>query len=229
MLWYKGWLETRLKLLFSLALMVFWLYVLRGFGNASPKIVVYLASTVSVFALTWSMLLSGAGITTQPPFQGTKGLHGSMIFTLSLPVSRFRLLAVRAFIGWLETAGCIGLFCCGMWLFYPALRAMMMPAEMLAYAATLVACITWFYCLSVLLATFLEDQWRVWGSMLAGAGFWWLSKHVSMPAATDLLRAMGKGSPLIAHAMPWPANAFSLALSAAFLGAALIVVRTREY
>jgi hypothetical protein len=228
MLWYKGWLETRLKLLFSLALMIVWLYVLRGSHISSAQLA-SLALSVSIFAFTWSGLLSGAGITTQPPFQGTKGLHGSMLFTLSLPVSRFRLLVVRAFIGWLETASCIALFCCGMWLSYPALRAIVVPAEMFAYVAALVACVTPFYCLSVLLATFLEDQWRVWGSMIAGATLWWLSKHVSLPAFTDVVAAMGKGSPLVAHTMPWPAIAFSLALSAAFLGAALTIVRTREY
>ena len=43
---------------------------------------------------------------TQATFSlNDKGLHGSMYFTLSLPVSRFRLFATRAGLGMLEAAG----------------------------------------------------------------------------------------------------------------------------
>jgi hypothetical protein len=37
-----------------------------------------------------------------------RDLHGSTLFTLSLPASRLRLMSVRAAIGWLEGAGVIG-------------------------------------------------------------------------------------------------------------------------
>jgi hypothetical protein len=52
--------------------------------------------------------LSLSRVTTQPSLVASKGIHGSTLFTLSLPVSRLRLMSVRAAIGWLEGAGVIG-------------------------------------------------------------------------------------------------------------------------
>src|SRR5260370_17949501 len=103
-------------------------------------------------------LLGGAGIVTQPSLQATKGFHGSTLFTLSLPVSRLRLLAVRASIGWLESVGVIGALCCGMWLVSPAFRAMATPVDMLEYGGTLIAFASPLYCLSVFLPPFLAPQ-----------------------------------------------------------------------
>jgi hypothetical protein len=100
MLWYKGWLETKFKLLLMLVCMGFYLivfYLMRTAAappGARPAAVFGLtATTLATLLYTW---LAGAGINSQPSFQATQGLHGSTLFTLSLPVSRLRLLAVRA-------------------------------------------------------------------------------------------------------------------------------------
>jgi hypothetical protein len=175
-------------------------------------------------------MLAGAGIATQPPFQMTKGLHGSMLFTLSLPVTRLRLLAVRAAIGWIELAAMIAYLCGILWIGVPLLRATATPWMMCEYAVALLVCLSSIYSLSVLLATFLDDQWRVQGTMLIiGLWFWVNLHHMALPASTDIFRAMGKGAPLFTHSMPWPAMTFSLALSAFFFIAALKIVRAREY
>jgi len=174
-------------------------------------------------------MLSGAGIATQPSFQATKGLHGSTLFTLSLPVSRFRLLAIRAGLGWLEMAGVIGTFCCGMWFASSQLKGAATGVEMLEYAETLIACASALYFLSVVMATFFDDQWRMWGTMLGSAALWWVSTHTPLPASANIFRAMGEGSPLLAHTMPWTAMAFSLVLAAILFFAALKIVQAREY
>jgi hypothetical protein len=116
-----------------------------------------------------------------------------------------------------------------MWLVSPAFRAIVTPVEMLEYAATLIACASALYCLSVLLATFLDDQWRAWGTMIVSTALWWLSTHTRFPASADIFRAMREGSPLIAHTIPWTAMVFSLGLSAVLFFAALRVVQAREY
>src|SRR5579872_2003721 len=109
MLWLKGWLETRLRFCFAIAFMA----ALVGFAHVAPAtppptpgarlpifgVIMFSNPTFVVMACAF---LGGAGIATQPSFQAMKGLHGSILFTLSLPVSRLRLLAVRAFIGWAE-------------------------------------------------------------------------------------------------------------------------------
>lgn len=229
MLWYKGWLETRLRLLMAVAFIGFLLYTTH---SHSPTLQVQLRSLQSlgqIFAILVSALLAGAGIVTQPSFQATKGLHGSMLFTLSLPVTRLRLLTVRATLGALETSAALTLFCCGMWLATPALRAAVGPFELLQQTATLIACASAPYCLSVLLATFLDDQWRVVGTMIGCFALQWLSMDIPAPASINIFQAMGKDSPLFTHAMPWAPMAFSLTLAALLFFAALKIVQSREY
>lgn len=229
MLWYKGWLETRYRLVFSLAFIGLILFLLHQVPpeDKSKIFGILEYSTPSILMVICAML-AGAGIVTQAPFQAKKGLQASTLFTLSLPISRLRLLAVRASVGWLEAAGAIGVLCCGMWLISP-LKMMTTPVEMLEYAGTLIACASVIYFLSVLLANFGDDAWRIWGTMFGVAALWLISSHTPLPAFANIFRAMGKGSPLIAHTTPWNAIAFSVVLSAILFFAALKVVRTREY
>jgi hypothetical protein len=235
MLWHKAWLETRFRLLFTLGFMVLLLvftYSSRtaapAAGARSPIVGIVLFSNPTFVVMACAML-AGAGIATQPSLQATKGLHGSTLFTLSLPVSRLRLLAVRAGFGWLEMAGAIGALCCGMWFASSQLRGTATALDMFDYGGTLIACASGLYTLSVLLATFLDDQWRVWGTMIGSAALWWLSTHTPLPASMNIFRAMGEGSPLVAHTMPWLAMTFSLGLAAILLFAAFRVVQHREY
>jgi hypothetical protein len=218
MLWYKGWLETRIRLLFALAFLGLILVFLYSFRTPVTGLVV-MATTFVIMVYT---ILAGTGITGRSSFRMTKG---TALFTLSLPLTRFRLLAVRACVGWLEMAGGIGLLCCGMWLLSPVVTAV----EMFEYAGTLIACASALYSMAVLLATFLDARWRGWGCMLAFGALWWLSTHTPMPASLDIVRAMGEGSPLLAHTMPWSAIGVSLGLAAGLFFAALKVVQAREY
>jgi len=235
MLWYKGWLETRFRLLFVTGYTIFLLLFQHSVRNATPPpggknpalgFVMFSNPTLVLMACA---LLRGAGIVTQPSLQATKGLHGSTLYTLSMPVSRLRLLGVRAAIGWLEVVSVIAALCCGMWLASPAFRMLATPMEMIEYAATLIACASALYCFSVLLATFLDDQWRAWGTMLSATALWWLSTHTTFPASANIFRAMREGSPLVAHAVPLTAMSFSLGLAAILFFAALKVVQAREY
>jgi ABC-2 type transport system permease protein len=235
MLLYKGWLETRLRLVFSLAFFSIFLiqaHVMSGIkppdGVKSDPVKVYAITEIFLVATLCGMV-AGAGIATQPAFQATKGLNGSTLFTLSLPVSRLRLLAVRAGLGWLEMAGGIAAMCCGLWIVFPVVRAATTAPEMFEYAGALIACGSALYFLAVLLATFLEEQWRVVGNMISFVALWWVPNHTPLPASANIFRAMGEGSPLLAHTMPWTATAFSLTLAAILFFAALKVVQWREY
>jgi hypothetical protein len=229
MLWRKGWLETRYRLMFALAFVAIFRILQHQLG-ATPHGLeqLILFSNPAIVVLTYS-LLAGAGVATQPSFVASKGLHGSSLFTLSLPVSRLKLLAVRAAIGWLEGAGVMAVLCGVMWFLSPAARATVNPAIMLLYAATLIACGSVVYAISVLFGTFLDDQWRTWATMLTSAALFWLSLHAALPASLDIFRGMGKSSPILMHVMPWNAILFSILLTAALFFAALNVLRAREY
>ena len=101
--------------------------------------------------------------------------------------------------------------------------------EMLEQAGVLIVCGSAVYFLSVVLATFLEDQWRIWGTMIAVGLMFWLSMKFSLPAAVDLIKAMGRGSPVVAHTIPWGAMGFAAGLSAVLFGVAVMIARMREY
>ena len=229
MLWHKGWLETRYRLLFALGFVGLFQGLQYRNGATPQSIFAFVQFTVPVLVVMTYSLLGGAGIATQPSLVASKGIHGSTLFTLSLPVSRLRLMSVRAAIGWLEGIGVIGVLCCTLWLLCPALRAMVGPGTMIQYAATLIACGSAIYFVSVLLGTFFDDQWRTWGTMLTSGGLWWLSAHTALPGFVDIFRGMGRGSPLITHTMPWNAILFSVLLAAVLFFAALKVLRAREY
>lgn len=227
MLWLKGWLETRFRLLFVLVIVAF-IFVTQSYGGSKVDVraVIFMAGT-SVWMLC--VFVAAAGIVTQQGLQATKGLHGSTLFTLTLPVSRLRLLAVRAGLGWLEMAGGIGGVCCLLWFLFPMIRARSTPAEMAEFAGVLIVCGSFFYCLTVLLATFLDDLWRVWGSFICFGALWWLAFKIPAPASLNIFLAMADGSPVLAHTMPWSPMAFSLGLAAVLFFAALKVAQAREY
>jgi hypothetical protein len=229
MLWYKGWLETRIRLAIVLGFTSFFLifqYTHAGTGKHPASALVPFLSIIAIWVCAF---LAGAGIATQPAFQATKGIHGSMLFTLSMPVSRLRLLAVRASIGWMETMAVIGLACFAIWLATPALRASVTPTEMVEYAATLFVCSLAIYLLSVFLATFLDEQWRILGTLLAFFALVWASSRNVVPPYFDLVRAMREGSPLISHTIPWAALSASVGIGAIFFVAALKIAQFREY
>jgi hypothetical protein len=219
-LWHKGWLETRFRWLFAMSIVgIFFVVSTPGF----------IAGNAAVLVAMFSIMLGGAGINTQPALRATKGLHGSTLYTLSLPVSRLRLLAVRAGLGWLELASGIAILCGGMWILSPALRASTAPWEIPMQAVTLITCASGLYSITVLLATFLDDFGRMWGSVMSFAALWWVQSHTSWPASASVFWALTQGSPLVAHAMPWTAIAFSLGLAGILFCAALKIARTREY
>ena len=71
---------------------------------------------------------------TQPGLQATKGLHGSLQYTLTLPVSRLQLLTNRVALGLIQTASVHALVCVAIWFSHPALRAGA-PGDMFLFGA----------------------------------------------------------------------------------------------
>jgi hypothetical protein len=229
MLWYKGWLETRFKVLAVAGLLGLILTSAYSRGVRTPVGIQSFIVSAMYLGVMIPVMFAGAGITTQLALRATQGLHGSMMFTLSLPASRLRLLAVRAGLGWLEMAAAFGVWCCALWILFPVLRDVATAAQLFEHEVALVACASGLYAINVFLATFLDDLWRTYGSMIASGALWWLSDHTPLPASANIFQAMGEGSPLFAHAMPWTAMTFSLSLAAILFLAALKIVQAREY
>jgi hypothetical protein len=181
------------------------------------------------FSAFSAIYLAGAGIRTQTAFQQTKGLHGSLYFTLSLPVSRFRLLAVRAGIGLLEFAGVTMMIYSLAWTLFPLVRGDSKPGDLLELILAEIVCSLCFYFVSVLLAVFLDDAWQIWGGMLFLGGTLWLTAHFHVPSSANLFSFAGDSSSLTTHRLPWMAMAISVCASVLLFFAALKIVQTREY
>lgn len=216
---YKGWLETRWRLLVVLGFMVL-LWAAAGALHTPTEGIAILAGNFAVWSCS---LFAGAGITTRRPIGSTPG--GLALLTVSLPVSRLRLLAVSAAVGWIEMTAGIGIMCFGVWLVSPAGAA----TEIGKFAGTLTVCASAFYFLFVLVATFLDGKAHLLGVYAIFVAVWWLSGHTQLPAPLNIYRAMGDGSPLVTHRVPWSAMAFSLGLAAVLFSAALKAVQAKEY
>ena len=217
MLWYKGWLETRV-VVFATILFV-WLFARDGPpAQGTIGVVGFFLSMIPVY-------LAGSGIRTQPAW--IKKGPGSTDFALSLPASRFRLFATRAGLGMLETIGIFAIAPCGMWILFSRPEDHVSRSDLFACWVSLSLCASAFYFLGVLLSTLLDVS-------LAGPicllPVYVLSEALSadpLLARVNPFRAML--SPLFTHSLPWASMGISLGVAAVLGWAALRVVQTREY
>ena len=230
MLWMKAWLETKWRFFFILALGLLTIVMgeqgggLGSIGHAHNLMVSQ--SAISIFA---AIYLAGAGIRTQSPFRVKAGLHGSTLFTLSMPVSRTRLLATRAAFGLMEAAGVVALMIVCAWSLFPLVRGNSTFIDMLKLLLSAVACISCFYSASVMVSTVLEETWQVYGSLCISGLAWFAFDRLGSPSSLNVFGFMTGGSPLVTHSFPLGATAVSLVASVCFFLIALVIVNTYEY
>ncbi|MGH8228624.1 MAG: hypothetical protein ACREU3_12110 [Steroidobacteraceae bacterium] len=240
MLWLKAWLETRWRVVWALVMgaLVFGAFLVSGAHAAAhapathpmnlPETVstalLGLTGVVSFFA---AIMLAGSGVetTTTRPGGSEKGGAGSTLFTLSLPVTRARLFAVRTVTGILETLVLLTLFAVVEGLLFSSLGVNAHDA--LGAFAEIVACNFTVYAISACLATFCDEGWRFRVSAIVLAV---LVTFVSLTASTDRLpRSLAAASPFITHQVPWVLIVSACVLAALFLAAALAIVQRRDY
>ncbi len=239
MLWYKGWLETRWRLAFAIGFLLA-VPTIRYLGpagsvpvtNSPLPLSARQAGLLNIWVAFWVMpplILAGSGIKTQSPFQASKGLHGSMQFTLAMPVTRVRLLSVRAMLGLLELAATTVAGSWGVAMVLPQFGLQPTLGTVLQYALAVFTCTIGIYFVSVLLATMLDDLWQFWGSAILLGLLRWSIAATPLPKSVDFFRAMGEGSPFVTHTLPWEAMCGSLGLAVILFFTALKIVQTREY
>ena len=224
MLWYKGWLETRLRVVFVLA-MVAYSVALTHWGPIRSASAQKLVETLLIFWMIVPIMLGGAGIKTAAAFRTVKGMHGSMLYTLTLPVSRLRLVLVRAGIGFFEMAGVFLVTSIAAWLLSPVLKVHATYTDALENALVLTICSSVVYFISVLLATFLDDVWQIWTSAIAVAAL----RLIPSPSPFNLFQTMGDGSPLLTHSLPWTTMGISVTAAAILFWGAVKIAEAREY
>jgi hypothetical protein len=231
MLWLKGWYETRTRLLILVGLTL----LIGAVGSRDPATTRLspqgLESTTMFGASAIAaILLAGAGIKTQPSgFRPTRGIHGSMYYTLSLPVTKPRLFCVRAALGLVESGAIHTLACYVAWRIHPVIQLNASAGDMFKHGAASFFCIAALYSVGTFFATFLDDFYQNLASMLTLLAVITVLNRTPLPSSFNALLLLSSASPLITHTAPWAAMCALLILSAMLVWASLLIVQTREY
>jgi len=233
MLWKKGWYETRTRLLFVLAVVVVITVLAMDPAPAAAGSGPLVGAT-TIPAMLAALLLAGAGVKTQlGGLQRSKGLHGSMYYTLSLPVTRTRLFNVRVSLGLAEIAAIQVLTYSAILLVHPAgvhpAGINVALSDLFKHGVAAFLCVTAVYSLGVFFAAFLDDVYQHWATIFTVVGTIVILSRVPLPASMDAFLVLSLASPLNTHTMPWNAMAVLLGLSGMLLLIALKIVRSLEY
>jgi hypothetical protein len=233
MLWFKAWLEVRWRFAFLVGTILFiWLTPLwisaTGVQPGVPAARLWMSiqlGSVLLFIFT-AIYLAGSGINAQTFYGATSGFHGSMFFTLSLPVSRRQLLFARAGLGFLLT--CILVVIMAGYILH--LRPEATSAlQALVYLTRVIACALPIYALAVLLACVLDEMWQFMGACFFWIAVFLLQAKFDWVARISPLRGMSLNCYPITAPMPWEAVLGSLVLAVLLLWASVLAVQRKEY
>lgn len=226
MLWYKNLLETRSRIIFSLILWTgFLIWVLFFIRDDQVNPTDYEGAFFLAFvSLAIFVSMAGSGVRTQAGYLAMMPNPKSTIYTLSLPVSRSRLLLMRSALGLLEAISLTLVYTIIVWvLFFPE-RAL---GDLAGPFLAICLCGIWMYCLSVFFSTFLNEVFYVW--IVWVLLFLYLIPTIKgwMPSFLNVFDAMQ--SPFGTGTNPWLQLATFLALGGIFLLASIKVVESQEY
>ncbi|MEP6762956.1 MAG: hypothetical protein ABJB66_01535 [Gemmatimonadaceae bacterium] len=202
-MWYKSWLEVRWRLVlmtlvntFIVALLVddavpFAAWERRLIGNLP-----------FLFAMN-GIVLAGSGLVSQISQRPGQVMHSSMMFILSLPITRQRLVLVREAIGALGSLVLVYLTLAAFWLAAPALRDGVSAQQAALYVISISTLVLAAYAVSAVLSALLDQLWQTYAAMgvlavvfgaMPSARFWAaIFTHPAVGAA-NALNAVAVGS-----------------------------------
>ena len=254
MLWYKAWLETRWRFVSGLGLLM---CSAAAIVLAYPEVVKLLAATrldagsalgrqvaeesalaADYRGYIWSQWLSQSLRELWALFAvllGTGGLlaqasGGGALFTLSLPVSRRRLLGVRAATALAELAILAIVPPLALPLLSPAVGETYGLADALVHGACILIAGSTLFSLTFLLSTVFNDVWRPPLIALSFAIVMSLVRQVvGWPSSTSLLGVMTAESYFRGHGLPWLGLFLCTAVSSALLYAATLNIARQDF
>jgi hypothetical protein len=233
MLWFKAWLEVRWRFVFMVgSILLVWLSPLwitatgvhSGVAASRQWMGLQLGS-VLLYIMT-AIYLAGSGINSQTLYAATTGFHGSMFFTLSLPVSRRRLLFVRAGLGALLTCSLVVIMVGYMLFLRPEATSAL---QALMYMTRVIVCTMAVYALSVLLACVLDEMWQFMVACFIWVVVFVLQSKIDLVARVSPLRGINLISYPLTAPMPWTPLVASLMLTGVLLWMSVVVLQRKEY
>jgi len=237
MLWYKSWLETRWRFLIGLALLLCsaaaTVFTYPQVMKLMPMVPANISGPLGerireavVLArdyrgYVWSQWFRQNGRQWTTLFAiilGTAGIltpASGALFTLSLPVSRARLLGVRAATGLLELLLLAFVPSLLIPMLSPAIQQSYSVGSALGQAASLFVTASAFFTLALLLSTFFDDPWRPLMIALAIA--------IALGIAAQIFRIHRFGH------VPWPLLLSSAVASLVLYYGAVINLQRRDF
>jgi ABC-2 type transport system permease protein len=255
MLWYKSWLETRWRFLIGLALLmlsatsIVLLYpelvrllpmvpkVDLG-GEIGRRITESMELARDYRGYVWSQWFGQNMSTMWSLFAvllGTGGLlsqasGGGALFTLSLPVSRHRLVGIRAATGLAELLVLAVVPSLLLPLLSPAVGQTYGIGDALVHSVCMFVAGAVFYSLAFLMSTVFSDVWRPLLIVLCVATVLTLLEHVVLhPSLYGLFRVMSAEVYYRSGGLPWLGLLASAAVSVAMLYGASLNIARRDF
>ena len=255
MLWYKSWLESRWRFLIGLALLlcsaatvVFTyptvarllpLLPVTDTGGEIGRRIRESADLVRTYrGYVWSQwfsknmpgmwtlfaaLLGSGGLLPRTPGAG-------VLFTLSMPVSRSRLMGIRAATGLCELAILAFLPSLMIPLFSPSVGESYGAGSALIHGACLFIAGSVFFSLAFLLSTMVADVWRPLLAVLVMAGTMSVLDQVSpVFGKYSVFRVMTGESYFRVGEIPWPGLFVSALIASALMYSAVVNFRQRDF
>lgn len=251
MLWYKAWLETRWRFLAGFALLscsaiatiaaypqivkLLPLVSSPGTGALAERIreAAVLSSTYRGYVwLQWFRQDGARWTTFFAILLGTTAVfwrRGGELFTFSLPVSRTRLLSVRAWSGLAELVVIVFVPSLLLPLFSPSIGQSYAASSALIHALCAFVAASVFFCAALWLSTLFDDPWSP-ALLTIGAALGLVFVNRMAPGAPFAIFSVMSGERYFRQGqLPWLALLSSAALSAALFVAAIANVRRRDF
>jgi hypothetical protein len=252
MLWYKSWLETRWRFFFGLGLLVL---SAGGVVYAYPQVMKLLprASELDTTGplgqrikdavdlsrdyrgYVWSQWMRQNLAEMATFFAVILGSGGpysqrSELFTLSLPVSRQRLVGVRALAGLGELLVIVFVSSLVIPLFSPGVGQSYSVGAALVHAMCAFVASAAFFSLATLLSTSFSDIWRPLLIACAVAAVLWLAEQVIQDLSPYSIFTVMNGEKYFRSGhVPWVGLMAAASLSAAMLYGAAMNIERRDF
>lgn len=251
MLWYKAWLETRWRFVIGLALI---LCSAVGAVLTYPQVVKLMplvpasmpgeigrriresAELVRTFdGYVWAQWFRQSLPQLASLFAiilGTGGVlsrRAGALFTLSLPVSRKRLMRVRAATGMAELFVLVVAPSLLISLIAPAVRESYSIRHALVHALCLFVSVSIYFTLTLMLSTFFNDTWRPLLIALGIAMVVSLFSQIYIGSPLTQLHVMSAESYFRSGSIPWIGLLIAAAMSFAMYATANATLASRDF
>ncbi len=180
-MWRKAWIETRWWMVLMLVLNLGIASLLLD--SPAEAWLGLLDGAVPLEAVIIGIMLAGTGLGTRTSYRPLVAIDPSMLFTLSLPITRRRLVLTRVAVGLIGMTALIGLMLLSYRLFAPGVREVSSVAVYVGYGLAVWSVGAVAFGLSTLFSAWLDQLWRVYATMavMFGALFGWPPARIWRP------------------------------------------------